>query len=244
MNNELIKSINYRGKGFTLLELLVVLAIIGIMVGVAIFFSAPSTTETGRKLGGQTFDLMNKARISAMLERRIYGLEVLDDIDETEIRLVVLEGEISYADNASLSDVISDDNDDFLDGRDDLDDELTIKISYTDHKAKAQSLGLLNWESDAQWVILSDREAVIIPESIRLDFSKETILVEEAYIPSREEELDEELEEEFLNDISPVLLFFPDGHLSNAGNVEFISAEGDIVYSFRWNRVGEFERIQ
>ena len=35
--------------GFTLLELLVVLAIVGIMVGVAIFFATPSSLEANKK---------------------------------------------------------------------------------------------------------------------------------------------------------------------------------------------------
>ncbi|MBE8182897.1 MAG: hypothetical protein HAW61_05180, partial [Candidatus Portiera sp.] len=44
-------------------------------------------------------------------------------------------------------------------------------------------------------------------------------------------------------EITPIVMFFPDGRLSNRGSFRFIDDKGEIVYSFTWTELGKFERV-
>ena len=245
MNNELFTpTITTKSShGFTLLELLVVLAVIGAMVSVAVFFATPSSTDEGQRLGAQVFDLIQKGRINSMLKRKIYGIEVLENDTEVELRLVVFGGGEIYTANLSAEDFTFDEEqeDDFISiNGDDKDEEEVLPPSYADHKEKALALGLINWESEMSWDLENEEDVLIVPESIGFAFRQEKIIEEPTVVDSIQLDEDGEYEEE---EIIPVVLFFPDGKINSAGNFRFMNSEGVLLYGFTWTELGEFEKI-
>ena len=254
--------------GFTLLELLVVLAIVGVMAGTAIFFSAPSATEEGRKLGTKVHDMLLQARFKSMLQRRIYGLELLDE-DKT-LRLVVMsDGSAVDADADTIGGGGGEGEgeggaegegdtetpaDDLLarlpdttsgGGGDTEDDEGRPQITYAEYMQNALLLGLDLFQGETDWEELDDPTSTItIPEDFSVDIAAKGISlkrdigldeVDDDYVIP-----EEELDGEVAHEIQPVLLFFPDGRLSGEGQLEFVDATGEVVYSFSWTRLGDF----
>lgn len=233
-------------SGFTLLELLVVLAIVGIMAGTAVFLATPSVAEEGRRLGSKTFELMQKGRVSAMLQRRVYGIEVLED--DSAVRLVVLVEQRDAFDNTTLDDL----GDDFGNGLgNDLpnsqtttlgeasdDEDATPIITYEMHKSKAEVLGLLIGQADSNWEFADERDIVEVPGKVKIGFTETSPAALQNQPPTTDDEFFEEEEE-----ISPIVMFFPDGRLSNRGSFRFVDDEGEVVYSFTWTELGKFERV-
>ncbi len=116
-----------------------VLAIVGIMVGTVLFLAAPSATEEGRRLGSKTFELMQKGRVSSMLKRRVYGIEIMED--NSAVRLVTLiEERLDAANNTSADfedDVAFDDINNFVYGTDDSLDNVNINTQGEEGKEEA-----------------------------------------------------------------------------------------------------------
>lgn len=241
-------------RGFTLLELLVVLAIVGIMVGTVLFLAAPSATEEGRRLGSKTFELMQKGRVSSMLKRRVYGIEILED--NSAVRLVTLiEERLDVANSTSTDfedDAAFDDINDFVYTTDDSLNNVDInthgkegkeeapKPTYAMHKMTAEGLGLLAGEAISYWEQEDEKDTIEIPVNINIGFAGEKD--EAAPVVDSGGDLDDEdvLEEE---SISPVIVFFPDGRISNRGSFRFVDSNGDVLYSFTWTELGEFEKV-
>ncbi len=240
-------------SGFTLLELLVVLAIVGIMAGTAVFLTAPSATEKGKRLGAKTFELMQKARVSSMLKRRVYGIEVLED--NSAVRLVALiEDRTSsdfnvsndFDDSEYFDDTLQDSVDSLVSSFDDELEDETPQITYTMHKMKAEALGLLIGDATSHWELEDDKDVVELPVSVNLGFigdESESLRTESNDNSENLDDGDGEDDGEAEYEITPIVMFFPDGRLSNRGSFRFIDDKGEIVYSFTWTELGKFERV-
>lgn len=234
-------------KGFTLLELLVVLAIVGIMAGTAIFLAAPSATEEGRRLGAKTYELMQKGRVNSMLKRRVYGIEILED--NTAVRLVSLissKAPVDYNLSSESDEFGTDDFDDFNDdsvGETGIDlgedEENKPKQTYATHKMKAEQLGLLLTESASTWELEDDKDVVEIPVKVNVGFAGS----EPDPLNNQPVDADEDDSEYLEDEIVPIVMFFPDGRLSNRGSFRFMNDKGEVIYSFTWTELGKFERV-
>ena len=196
-----------RAAGFTLLELLVVMAIIAITAGTLVFFATPASLEKDKKKGAEVLNLMQKARLYAMMERRIYAIDKPEG--ETSLNLVVLIGEeaaaaIGYLDDASEEAAL---NGEIFAGvkEEDKKKAKKEKPSYETHKAKAESLGLLAISLYPQW---SQQEESIVFDEISVvltsDFENES--------PYIAEDITEE-SADLLGEVSikPEGIFVPDG---------------------------------
>ena len=233
--------------GFTLLELLVVLAIVGIMVGVAIFFATPSSLEANKKKGEEVFNMMQKARLRSMMESKIYGL----DVEENNIRLVSLitnSDAASYSDGAPSEDAsltIPDNTNNLAneESNKESSEEDTPKPTYEEHKAKGVELGLFNFITQPEWQERTDE----FGNSIDFDSDTELEFFKSIDSPQLLNEVNSENPEEYTdeleNEINPEILFFPDGRLSANGNMRLVNGEGDIIYGFSWEASGKFEKL-
>ena len=231
-----------------------VLAIVGIMVGTVLFLAAPSATEEGRRLGSKTFELMQKGRVSSMLKRRVYGIEIMED--NSAVRLVTLiEERLDAANNTSADfedDVAFDDIDNFVYGTDDSLDNVNInaqgeegkeeapKPTYAMHKMTAEGLGLLAGEATSYWEQEDEKDTIEIPGNINIGFAGEK--AETAPVVDSGGDLDDEAAVEE-DSISPIIIFFPDGRISNRGSFRFVDSSGDVLYSFTWTELGKFEKV-
>jgi len=225
-----------RVSGFTLLELLVVMAIIAITAGTLVFFATPSSLEKEKKKGVEVLNLMQKARLYAMMERRIYAIDKPEG--EASLNLVVLIGEEAGAAIGSLDDASEEAvlNGEVFAGvkEEDKKKGKKEKPTYETHKAKAESLGLLVVSLYPQW---SQQEEGIVFDEISVvltsDFETES--------PYTVEDITEEpidLLEEV--SIKPEVIFFPDGSISSDGVLQLTNQQGDVVYEFSWDREGKF----
>ena len=228
-----------RQRGFTLLELLVVLAIIGVMAGTIVFFATPSSLEKERKKGDEILNLMQKARLYAMMEGKIYAIDKPDG--EASLKLVVLSGEEAVP--VGMASVIEEPalNGEIFAGEkeeDEKEKKKKEKPTYEKHREKAEALGLMATSFYPQWTA---REDEVVFEEGSLLFTSEdptSLEVESEYIREGFAEL---LDEEEL-DIRPELLFFPDGQISNEGSLQLTNEAGEIIYAFSWDKAGKFIR--
>ncbi len=227
-----------RAAGFTLLELLVVMAIIAITAGTLVFFATPSSAEKEKKKGVEVLNLMQKARLHAMMERRIYAIDKPEG--EASLNLVVLIGEEATAAIGHLDDTSEEaalNGEIFAGVKEEDKKKKKKKPSYETHKAKAESLGLLATSLYPQW---SQQEESIVFDEISVvltgDFGTET-----PYITDITEDITEE-STDLLEEVSikPEVIFFPDGSISTDGVLQLTNQQGDVVYEFSWDREGKF----
>lgn len=78
-----------RSRGFTLLELMVVIALIGIVLGVVSLSTSNSPGRVARQEAGQLLQLVQQLREQAVIEGREYGVRIQRD----EYRVARLEHE-------------------------------------------------------------------------------------------------------------------------------------------------------
>jgi len=225
-----------RVSGFTLLELLVVMAIIAITAGTLVFFATPSSLEKEKKKGVEVLNLMQKARLYAMMERRIYAIDKPEG--EASLNLVVLIGEEAAAAIGSLDDVSEEAvlNGEVFAGVKEEDNKQgkKEKPTYETHKAKAESLGLLvvslypQWSQQEEGIVFDEMSVVLTG-----DFETES--------PYTVEDITEE-PTDLLGEVSikPEVIFFPDGSISSDGVLQLTNQQGDVLYEFSWDREGKF----
>lgn len=65
-----------RSRGFTLLELMVVIALVGIVLGVAGLAAGNTPARQARQEAGQVLQLIQQLREQAVIEGREYGVRV------------------------------------------------------------------------------------------------------------------------------------------------------------------------
>ena len=230
--------------GFTLLELLVVLAIIGIMAGALVLFATPSSLEKERRKGDDVLNLMHKARLYAMLEGRIYAIDKPEG--EASLQLVVLATE-----EATPAMTVSPEEEPVLNGEvfagekkeaEPKESEKTKKKkekpTYEMHKQRAEDLGLITTSFYPQWILTEDE---VVFDEISVLFTSEDPTSLEVESERIREDFAELLDEEEV-DITPELLFFPDGRVSNKGSMQLANEAGEIIYVFSWDEEGQFTR--
>lgn len=74
-------------RGFTLIEVMVVVVIIGILVGLAISMSSRTYGANAKNISEQLSSAVNYARTRALSTRRIHRLEFHPDVSPAEIRI-------------------------------------------------------------------------------------------------------------------------------------------------------------
>ena len=189
-----------------------------------------------------------------MLKRRVYGIEIMED--NSAVRLVTLiEERLDIANNTSADfedDVAFDDINNFVYGTDDSLDNVNInaqgeegkeeapKPTYAMHKMTAEGLGLLAGEATSYWEQEDEKDTIEIPGNINIGFAGEK--AETAPVVDSGGDLDDEAAVEE-DSISPIIIFFPDGRISNRGSFRFVDSSGDVLYSFTWTELGKFEKV-
>lgn len=233
-------------NGFTLLELLVVLAIIGMMAGVAIFLATPSSLEAERKKGEEVFNMMQKARLRSMLDGRIYGIYISTEGNSVHLVSLITNQDI----DTPAIDFLEDDN---LVTEENTDAESVTKegavkdkknhskTTYERYKEKAEQLGLINFIAIPKWKESSYElgNNVDFGPGIRINFL-DGLAAPQLLNKENDELLPVDSNEES-SVIEPEVLFFPDGRLSTNGNMRMLNKEGDTIYGFNWKESGEFE---
>ena len=215
-------------RGFTLVELLVVLAIMAVMAGALVFFTTPSQLEKQRHKGREVFSMMQKARLYSMLQGRIYAIDKPESA--ASVRLVVLVGEEAIADPFLDTEVLAEDD---LAGA----EEKKEKPSYEKHKEKADQLGLLAISSYPQWQLHG--EEVSFEEIDIILTSQEPFGLDVASVRIEEEFGD--FYNETLTEISPEIIFFPNGRISNEGSFQLMNDIGEIIWTLSWDETGIFK---
>lgn len=223
-----------RVSGFTLLELLVVMAIIAVVSGSLVFFATPSSLDREKKKGVEVLNLMQKARLYAVMERKIYAIDKLEG--EESLQLVVLIGEEADMGFGSVDSVTVEEepvlNGEVFAGTKKEGEKKKEKPTYLTHKAKAEALGLLavslypQWNQQGEGVVFDEISVVLTGDS-GVEF---TYTEEELTDPLAVEEID----------IRPEIIFFPDGSISSDGSLQLANQQGEIVYEFSWDREGKF----
>ena len=227
--------------GFTLLELLVVLAVIGAMVGALLFFALPSSLQQDKAQAQQAFELMQKMRLQSILQRKILGLDKPEE--ENLLRVVVLDrGAVvstpvaAPPTNGELFEAAEDPDPDAAENP-----EANRRPDYAKRKERASQLGLVSESSEATWQVAEDYDAIDFgDEGILFLFFAQQEDVVLGYGDLASTTTDEEEEEEETT-IEPELVFFPDGRLSVPGSVRLVTAEDEILYAFSWDVFGRFE---
>lgn len=214
------------------------MAIIGIMAGTLVFFATPSSLEKERKKGAEVLNLMQKARLYAMLQGRIYAIE--KPAQEAVLKLVMLVSEEAMEGSPLIVEEDLSNGEEFERVATGGEKKEKKRPTYAEHKGKAEQLGLMSVSYYPQWEEQGDE---IRFEEIALLFTSQNPLnleVESEYIREGFGELLNENETEA--EIRPELVFFPDGRVSNEGSFHLTNELGEIIFGLSWDAAGKFTR--
>ena len=229
--------------GFTLLELLVVLAVVGAMVGTLLFFAVPSSLQKDRAPAEQAFELMQQMRMQSILQRRILGLDKPDE--ENILQVLLLDEGVRVATPApplpTNGEVFASSASSNPEAE--QEPEEPAYPDYAERKETADQLGLVSSSGEATWEIAEDYDVIDFSDTGLLFFfflqQEDTGLAYLSEDPTFT--LLEDEDEDEAPELQPELVFFPDGRLSIPGSVRLVTADEEVIYAFSWDVFGRFE---